>query len=102
MHRKFKANNIKLDGSQIIIDSYNVTEHEKTTKGKIGIISFNSQMLSQFSIDKASPASSTNILTWQQVVGEEKFSTLLPALKKIYQCKAEIRDDEEGRKICNV
>ena len=98
MYNKLKVNNIKLDDRQIIIDSYDGAEHKKTTKGKIGIISFNSQMLSQFSIDKASPASSTNILTWQQVVGEEKFSTLLPALKKIYQSKAEIRADEESRK----
>ena len=39
MYNKLKANNIKLDDRQIIIDSYDGAEHKKTTKGKVGIIS---------------------------------------------------------------
>lgn len=90
MENKIKNNNVPLDGTRIIIDSFDGAEHKRTTKGRIGIISFNSQMLCKSSISKISPAGSTNILTWQQIVGEEKLSTLLPALKDAYQTKMNI------------
>ena len=93
--------NIKIDSNKlIIIDSYDGAEHKNTTsKGKVGIISFNSQLISPSAISEVSPASTRNILTWQQVVGDEKFDTLLPALNKIYESKAAIRRKEasEGK-----
>ena len=91
-----KKNQLQIDNNQlIIIDSYDGAEHKNTTaKGKVGIISFNSQLISPPAISESSPASSKNILTWQQVVGDEKFDTLLPALKKIYESKADIRRRE--------
>ena len=96
MEKTFTKNHDEnLDDELIIIDSYDGAEHKRTTKGKTGIISFNSQMISPSSISSCSPASSTNILTWQQVVGDEKFATLFPALNNIYKCKAEIRQREE-------
>ena len=94
MTKKFTNTDIVLGDQRIIIDSYDGAEHSKTTKRKVGIISFNSQLLSTSSISVCSPASSINILTWQQLVGEEKFSTLYPALKKTFESKALIRDRE--------
>ena len=100
MEDMFKKKHGKIDKNLIIIDSYNGAEHKKTTKGKTSIISFNSQLISPSSISTVSPASSTNIFTWQQVVGEEKFATLLPALKKCTHTKLEL--DKIKLKVINM
>ena len=92
-----KINNAPLNDTRTIIDSFDGAEHKRTTKGRIGIISFNSQMLCKSLISKISPSGSTNILTWQQIVGEEKLSTLLPALKDAYQTKMNIRNREKSQ-----
>ena len=77
MTDKYSNTKIELDNNRIVIDSYNGEEHKKTTKGKVGVVSFNSQLLSPSSIAKCSPASSLNILTWQQLVGDEKLNLLI-------------------------
>ena len=94
MTDKYSNMKIELDNNRIVIDSYDGAEHKKTTKGKVGLVSFNSQLLSPSSITKCSPASSLNILTWQQLVGEEKLNLLIPALKGIYKSRADMRRKE--------
>ena len=79
----------------MIIDSYDGAEHVNTSTQKIGIISFSSQLLSKSIIESgASAGSSLNILTWKQIIGQEKCGTLFPALDSVYKCKKNIIDDQ--------
>ena len=84
---------VTLDDELIVMDSYDGAEHRSTSNKRISIISFSSQIISRSLIEsaKASPASSLNILTWQQLVGEEKAMNLFPALMDMYACKHEMR-----------
>ena len=84
---------VRLDDELIVMDSYDGAEHRSTSNKRISIISFSSQIISRSLIEtaKASPASSLNILTWQQLVGEEKAVNLFPALMDMYTCKHEVR-----------
>ena len=72
-----------LSGDILVINSYDGAEHTNTKKGKTGIVSFSSQMCSTSTIkDGASTAKSMNILTWQQMVGDENRKNIFPAIKE--------------------
>ena len=72
----------------IILDSYDGAEHRKTQSKKVSIVSFSSQLISKNSIRLGmSPASSHNILTWQQMIGSETSQNLFPVLEPIYERK---------------
>ena len=80
----------------MIIDSYDGAEHVNTATRKIGIISFSSKFLSKTIIESSgsSAGSSLNIMTWQQIIGQEKCGTLFPALDSVYNCKKNIIDGQ--------
>ena len=71
-----------LSGDILVINSYDGAEHTNTKKGKTRIVSFSSQMCSTSTIKNgASTAKRMNILTWQQMAGDEKRKSILPAIK---------------------
>ena len=77
-----------LSGSVIIMNSCDGAEHRKTQSKKVSIVSFSSQLISKNSIKLGmSPASSHNILTWQQMLGSETSHNLFPILRPIYERK---------------
>ena len=77
-----------LGGRAMILDSYDGAEHRKTQSKKVSIVSFSSQLISKNSIRLGmSPASSHNILTWQQMIGSETSQNLFPVLEPIYERK---------------
>ena len=95
MVEKHISCNRKLEGNIIILDNYDGAENLKNAKSKTGIVSYNSQMFSSSTMDSgSSPAESFNILTWQQVVGTEKFQNIIPAINDIFKCKRDIMNDE--------
>ena len=72
-----------MSGDVLVINSYDGAEHTNTKKGKTGIVSFSSQMCSTSTIkDGSSTAKSMNILTWQQMVGDENRKNIFPAIKE--------------------
>ena len=77
-----------LSGRLIILDSHDGAEHRKTTSKKFSIVSFSSQLISKSSVSLGmSPASSQNILTWQQMLGNETAANLFPVLQPIHERK---------------
>ena len=81
----------KLEGNAIVLDSYDGAEHLNNCKSKTGIISFSSQVFSGSTINYgSSSAKSCNILTWQQLIGPEKFEIIMPSIYSIFNCKKEL------------
>jgi len=77
------------------MDSYDGAEHRKIKNMKTGIVSFSSQICNATIIKEkgATPASSFNILIWQQYIGDENRSNLFPALTDVYARKRHIREN---------
>ena len=83
-----------VDGKVIIIDSYDGALHAESNKnGRSSIVSFSSQMLSSslLKYKGVTAGSSLNILTFQQMLGDEKAMNLFPAIENIFKTKSEIR-----------
>ena len=77
-----------LNGSVIVIDSYDGAEHHSRRDKTNSIISFSSQMFSQSTVKKGNtPAQSFNILTWQQVEGKECAQNMFPAIRSVLESK---------------
>ena len=91
---KSNNNNDKLIHSNsdlIVIDSYYGVQHRRTEKERTNIISFSSQMITTESIKAGySTSISRNILTWQQMIGQESFANLMPILDSVYERKEAI------------
>ena len=84
----------ELDGDIIVLDSYDGAEHRWTLKKKTSIISFSSQLFTPAIVNSGlSAAESVNILTWQQMIGDEKVCNLFPALEEIYERKKVLRKE---------
>ena len=81
-----------IHGNVAVIDSYDGAIHSNTDKQRCNVVSFSSQIFSNSLVagGHISTAASTNILTWQQFIGEEKLGTLLPVLEEIFETKREI------------
>ena len=80
----------KKTGNEIIvIDSYDGAEHQKTKKGQKSVVSFSSQIIAT----GTSAANSFNILTWQQMLGDEKPCNIFPSLENVYKEKLELRQN---------
>ena len=73
---------INIGDDLIVIDSFDGAEHLKSKKKVMNVISFSSCLYTSDMIASrvVSAASSFNILTWQQILGKEELSVLLPAL----------------------
>eukprot|EP00978_Attheya_sp_CCMP212_P039066 scaffold199806_cov47-Attheya_sp.AAC.1 len=77
----------------IVLDSYDGAEHSTTSGKRKNVISFSSQVFCRETVASGvTTAGSFNILTWQQVMGEEKCSTLFPVLEKIFEEKTNLME----------
>ena len=93
MENKYRTKNKILKHDVLVIDSYDGAIHTNTSKGRESIISFSSQMFSQSTVESGdTTAKSLNIMTWQQVRGDENLCTLFPSLKHVFDSQAKIRD----------
>ena len=60
-------------------------------------------MFSSLSVkDGGSTAQSINILTWQQMVGDEKAKNIFPAIVDVFEMKKKIREDGGIPELPNV
>ena len=92
MLEKHRDKAINIVGNAAVLDSYDGAVHSNSDKARCNVVSFSSQLFSNSTVaGGASTASSKNILTWQQFVGEEKFGNLLPLLIPVFQKKHELR-----------
>ena len=93
MLEKHRDKAIDIVGNAAVLDSYDGAIHSNSDKERCNVVSFSSQLFSNSAVaGGASTASSKNILTWQQFVGEEKFCNLLPLLIPVFQKKHELRN----------
>ena len=78
----------------IVIDSFDGAEHVKSKKDVTSVISFNTTALSRKLLtdnkSKTTTTSSSNIITWQQVMSQEKLPVLIGSLKDHYKEKAQL------------
>ena len=98
------SNKNKLCGDIIMMDSFDGAEHSNNPRTCRNIVSYNSQLLSAGTInDGNSPAQSFNILTWQQVLGDEKCANIFPVVDSVYESKKKlINEGLESLPSCNV
>ena len=86
----------------VVIDSHDGAEHGKTNKNITNIVSFSSKVVSKKSLDGGyGGGSSLDILTWQQMIGEEKPLNIFPAvndyLLEKYEMIQNMSADEKNR-----
>jgi hypothetical protein len=90
-HTKARDCPITEDTKIVVLDSYDGAEHSTTSGKRVNVISFNSQLFCRETIQSgATTAGSFNILTWQQVRGEEKCSVIFPVLDNIFKEKTDL------------
>ena len=76
---KYEDAKIPLNESLIAIDSYDGALHCNSNKGRTNVVSFSTQLLSSDTVRSGkSPAGSFGILTWQQIIAEEKIDNVFP------------------------
>ena len=100
--QRYHKRNIKMTGNFMVLNSYDGAEHLKTEKKRTNIISFSSKLLGASVIKCGVTAGgSRNILTWQQVKGEEKANVVVPALESQYRsmCAIVEKEDKDERLI---
>ena len=91
MENKYRTKNKILKHDVLVIDSYDGAIHTNTSKGRESIISFSSQMFSQSTVKSGdTTAKSLNIMTWQQVRGDENLRTLFLSLKHVFDSQEKI------------
>ena len=79
------------DENLIVLDSYDGAEHSQTPKKRLNIVSYNSQICSSSTIKNGcATTASYNILTWQQVIGDENCKTIFPVVGDVYNTKREL------------
>ena len=85
---------VPMKGNLLLLNSYDGAEHEKTEKKRTNVISFSSKLFGASTVGKGSTGgTSRNILTWQQIKGEEKKEVLFPALQNHYQTMREMEQN---------
>ena len=90
----------KLEGNIIVLDSYDGAQH--TGRHKTNIVSYSSQIFSESTVRSgASPAESLNILTRQQVLGEEKAENLFPVVHSVFSMKQALYEGKETSPVAN-
>ena len=78
----------------VIIDSYDGAQHEKTAKNETNIVSFSSKLVSDQSLREGyGGGTSLDILTWQQMRGDETARNIFPAIENILENKKEMVDE---------
>jgi hypothetical protein len=87
-----KGRKVEDSTQAIILDSFDGAEHLRSKKDITSVISFSSVLFAPNWInDKTvSPSSSLNMLTWQQLLGHESLSTIMPAVKEYFNCKSKL------------
>ena len=72
----------------MIIDSYDGGQHENTAKNETNIVSFSSKLVSEQSLRMGyGGGTSLDILTWQQMRGDETARNVFPAIENILENK---------------
>ena len=96
MLRKHQSQNKALEGKVLVVDSYDGAEHSKNEEGRVNVLSYSTQMFTNKSLFQGfSSSSSFNILTWLQMLGEEKPSFIFPVIEQHYEEKHKIRSSGE-------
>eukprot|EP00978_Attheya_sp_CCMP212_P039102 scaffold200342_cov24-Attheya_sp.AAC.1 len=68
-----KGHSMPMDEPMIVLDSNNGAEHSTTAGKRLNVVLYSSQIFSGKTVAAGvTTAESFNILTWQQVIGEEK------------------------------
>ena len=81
-----------VSGDFIVIDSYDGAEHSRNDEGRTNVLSYSSQVFNNQTLAMGtSTSSSFNILTWMQMVGEEKPANIFPVVKDHYDEKHRMR-----------
>ena len=87
----------KYKGSVIDINSIDSAEHHSAVVEPLNMISYNMELFNKQLQDlesaKLTTASSSNIFTYQQVMGDENARNVLPLVEKIFQERKEVRDN---------
>ena len=79
-----------------MLDSYDGDEHTKSPRNRINIVSYSTQMFSSSTVSAGIlPTKSVNILTWQQVLGEEKSANIFPSLGSVFDMKQSFLEGAE-------
>ena len=89
------------DDNVIIIDSYDGASFRKNNKGNSSILSYNTSMWHPLMSESKNPvtaASTGNILTFMQVICNEKPSTIFPVIKNVYKSKKKMREEGSPQK----
>ena len=77
----------------MVLDSFDGTEHHQSSGIKASVTSHNSQIFSK-SMQLSSTAESFNILTWQQILADEKLENIIPAVDSTFEEKLEYPQKE--------
>ena len=85
--KKHEKNGVHVRDEIAVIDCFDGAEHIQLDEGKINILSYNTQLFFSQTISVASTSSSFNILTWMQVLGEEKCANIFPVMIPHYREK---------------
>ena len=98
--QRYHKRKVIMKGNLMILNSYDGAEHLKTEKTRTSIISFSSKLIGSSIIKCGVTAGgSRNILTWQQIKGEEKPSVLFPAMESQYQSMSRIMEKESDEPL---
>ena len=95
MIKKHQSNERQVKGEVIVIDSYDGAEHYTSNATKASITSYNSQIFAksmQHDEEEISTAESFNILTWQQILADEKLENIIPVVESIYEEKSQLME----------
>ena len=92
MMKKHEEKLTTVSGDFIVIDSYDGAEHSRNDEGRTNVLSYSSQVFNNQTLAMGtSTSSSFNILTWMQMVGEEKPANIFPVVKDHYDEKHRMR-----------
>ena len=95
MLQKHLSNNKLVKGEVIVLDSYDGAEHYTSNAIKASITSYNSQIFAKSMQDdenQTTTAESFNILTWQQILADEKLENIIPVVESIYEEKSQLME----------
>jgi hypothetical protein len=88
MSKKFERKGHAMSGNIIVLDSYDGAEHSTTPGKRCNVVSYSSQVFNGSTVAAGfSTGQSLNILTWQQVQGEEKAPNVFAAVEDIFEQK---------------
>ena len=85
MMKKQKSNNRTITGEVIVLDSYDGDEHYTSNQTKASITSYSSQIFAKSmennKNESISTAESFNIMTWQQILADEKLDNIISVVE---------------------